>query len=233
MGVGEDTRIEVTKPIMDNALNQQLQLLVEEIKQYSANDCSTTIRVRRRIALNKFVNAVVNSGRLCKQTQWSGLPNYEDYHNEALQLTLMEICKKIDEYNPQYPVMVWVNKIFHWRFIDVVNKERKKGITKIPKGEKISPVLSLDDINKEINTEKSISHQEIVKTIIYKDPEKYLVSQHLRGHSEANLQAILILLLEGKKWKEISQALGVPLTTASSFYQRRMHKIIDYLKKYI
>ncbi|MEM1394927.1 MAG: sigma-70 family RNA polymerase sigma factor [Cyanobacteria bacterium P01_H01_bin.150] len=216
-----------------DSLNQRLILLVEEIKQYSANDCSRKIRVQRRIALNKFVNAVVNSGRLSKQTQWSRLPNYEDYHNEALQLTLMEICKKIDEYNPEYPVMAWVNKIFHWRFIDVVNKERKKGITKIPKGERISPVLSLDDINKEINTEDSISRQEIVQEIICKDPEKYLVSQHLRGHSQANLQAILILLLEGKKWKEISQDLGVPLTTASSFYQRRMHKIIDYLKKYI
>lgn len=216
-----------------DSLNQRLQELVEEIKQYSANDYSTTIRVKRRIALNKFVNAVVNSGRLSKQTQWSGLANYEDYHNEALQLTLMEICKKIDEYNPQYPVMAWVNKIFHWRFIDVVNKERKKGITRIPRGETISPVLSLDDINKEINTENSVSRQEIVKEIIYKDPDKYLVSQHLRGHYEANLQAILILLLEGKKWKEISQDLGVPLTTVSSFYQRKMHKIIDYLKKYI
>ena len=216
-----------------DSLNQRLILLVEEIKQYSANDCSRKIRVQRRIALNKFVNAVVNSGRLSKQTQWSRLPNYEDYHNEALQLTLMEICKKIDEYNPEYPVMAWVNKIFHWRFIDVVNKERKKGITKIPKGERISPVLSFDDINKELNTEDSISRQEIVQEIICKDPEKYLVSQHLRGHSQANLQAILILLLEGKKWKEISQDLGVPLTTASSFYQRRMHKIIDYLKKYI
>lgn len=216
-----------------DSLNQRLILLVEEIKQYSANDCSRKIRVQRRIALNKFVNAVVNSGRLSRQTQWSRLPNYEDYHNEALQLTLMEICKKIDEYNPEYPVMAWVNKIFHWRFIDVVNKERKKGITKIPKGERISPVLSLDDINKEINTEDSIPRQEIVREIICKDPEKYLASQHLRGHSQANLQAILILLLEGKKWKEISQDLGVPLTTASSFYQRRMHKIIDYLKKYI
>ncbi|MEO1186680.1 MAG: sigma-70 family RNA polymerase sigma factor, partial [Cyanobacteria bacterium J06636_27] len=78
-----------------DSLNQRLILLVEEIKQYSANDCSTKIRVQRRIALNKFVNAVVNSGRLSKQTQWSRLPNYEDYHNEALQLTLMEICKKI------------------------------------------------------------------------------------------------------------------------------------------
>ncbi len=214
-------------------LNRQLQELVEEIKQYSANDDSAIIRVKRRIALNKFVNAVVNSGRLSKQTQWLGLPNYEDYHNEALQLTLMEICSKIDEYNPQYPVMAWVNKIFHWRFIDVVNKERKKGITMVPRGEQISPVLSLDDINKEIDKPNQISQQAIIKEIINKDPEKYLISQHLKGHPDANLKVILLYLLSGKKWKEISQELDVPLTTASSFYQRRMHKIIDYLKKYI
>jgi hypothetical protein len=164
----------------DNTLNQQLIVLVEEIKQYSANDYSAIIRVKRRIALNKFVNAVVNSGRLSKQTQWLGLANYEDYHNEALQLTFMEICNKIDEYNPQYPVMAWVNKIFRWRIIDVYNKEQKRGITRIPRGENISPVLSLDDINKEIDKPNQISQAEIIKEIINKDPEKYLVSQHSR-----------------------------------------------------
>ena len=129
--------------------------------------------------------------------------------------------------------MAWVNKIFHWRFIDVVNKERKKGITKIPKGEKISTVMSLDDITKEIHQSNQLSQAEIIKEIINKDPERYLISQQLRGHPEANLKVILLYLFEGKKWKEISQELGVPLTTASSFYQRRMHKIVDYLKKYI
>lgn len=218
---------------MDNVLNQQLQELVEEIKQYSANADTAVIRVKRRVALNKFVNVVCDSGRVRKQTKWLGLPNYEDYHNEALQLTFIEICSKIDEYNPQYPVMGWVNKIFQWRFIDVVNKERKKGITKIPRGEKISPVLSLDEITKEIRQSNQLSQTEIIKEVIIKDPEKYLISQQLRGHPEANLKAILLFLLEGKKWKEISQELNVPLTTASSFYQRRMHKIIDYLKKYI
>ncbi len=217
----------------DNALNQQLQQLVEEIKQYSANADNATIRVRRRIALNKFVNAIVNSGEVRKQIKWLGLANYEDYHNEALQLTFMEICHKIDEYNPQYPVMAWVNKIFHWRFIDVVNKERKRGITKIPKGEKILPIMSLEDIKKEIDCSSNISQAEILKEVINKDPDKYLIGKYLRGHPEANLKAILLFLLEGKKWKEISQELNVPLTTASSFYQRRMHKIIDYLKKYI
>ena len=189
--------------------------------------------IKRRIALNKFINVIGNSGRLKKQNQWYQLPNYEDYYNEALQLTFVEICHKINEYNPQYPVMAWVNKIFHWRFIDVVNKEQKKGLTKIPKGEKISAVLSLDDINKEIHTDNQLSQSEEIKEVIKKDPEKLLVSEHLRGHPEANLKVILLLLLEGKKWKEISQVLDVPMTTASSFYQRRMHKIIPYIKKYI
>ncbi|MEM6755484.1 MAG: sigma-70 family RNA polymerase sigma factor [Cyanobacteria bacterium P01_C01_bin.38] len=218
---------------MDNALNQRLQELVEEIKQYSTDDDSAMIRVKRRIALNKFVNAVVNSGRVRRQTKWLRLPNYEDYHNEALQLTLMEICSKIEEYNPEYPVIAWVNKIFQWRFIDIVNKERRRGITRIPRGENISPVLSLDDITKEIRQSNQLSQTEIIKEVINKDPEKYLISQQLRGHPEANLKVILLYLFEGKKWKEISQELNVPLSTLSSFYQRRMHKIIVYLKKYI
>ena len=219
--------------LRDNALNQQLQQLVEEIKQYSNSDGSTTIRVKRRVALNKFVNTISKSGRLSKQTQWSGIPNYEDYYNEALQLTFLEICNKIDEYNPQYPVMAWVNQIFHWRFIDVVKKEQKRGMIMVPKGDKVSTILSLDDINKEIQTEIQISEEEEVKNIIKKDPDKYLVKQHLRDRPDANLQVILLFLLSGKKWKEISQELGVPMTSASSFYQRRMHNIVAYLKKYI
>ncbi|MEO1373532.1 MAG: sigma-70 family RNA polymerase sigma factor [Cyanobacteria bacterium J06635_10] len=217
----------------DNALDWQLQELVEEIKQYSARDDSASIRVKRRIALNKLVNAIKASKRLSKQTQWSGLANYEDYYNEALQITLMEICHKINEYNPQYPVMAWVNKIFQWRFIDVVNKEQKKGLTKVPKGEKISPILSLEDINKELHRSNQISEEEQIKEIINKDPEKYLISQHLKDRNDANLKVILIFLLEGKKWREISEYLDVPLTTVSSFYQRRMHKIVSYIKKYI
>ena len=217
----------------DNALDWQLQELVEEIKQYSARDDSASIRVKRRIALNKLVNAIKASKRLSKQTQWSELPNYEDNYNEALQITLMEICHIINEYNPQYPVMAWVNKIFQWRFIDVVNKEHKKGLTKVPKGEKISPILSLEDINKELHRSNQISEEEQIKEIINKDPENYLISQHLKDRSDANLKVILIFLLSGKKWREISDNLDVPLTTVSCFYQRRMHKIVSFLMKYI
>ena len=207
----------------DNTLDRQLQELVEEIKHYSAKDNSPSVRLKRRISLNKLINVIEASGRLSKQTQWSGLPNYEDYYNEALQLTFIEICNSIDEYNSQYPVMAWVNRIFNWRFIDVVNKEQKRGITNVPKKQKKSIILSLDEINKEIHIENKISEIEEIKEIINRDPENYLINQHIKGNNHANLKVILILLLEGNKWKEISQELGVPITTASSFYQRRMH----------
>ena len=217
----------------DNTLDRQLQELVEEIKQYSAKDKNVSIRVKRRITLNKLINTIEASGRLSKQTQWSGLPNYEDYYNEALQLTFVEVCRKIDDYNPHYPVMAWVNKIFNWRFLDVMNREQKKGITNIPKTQNIKIVLSLDEINQEPHIENQISELEQIKEVINADPEEYLISEHIKGKPNANLKVILILLLSGNKWKEISQHLEVQMSTVSSFYQRRMHKIIAYIKKYI
>ncbi|MBW4498705.1 MAG: sigma-70 family RNA polymerase sigma factor [Scytonema hyalinum WJT4-NPBG1] len=217
----------------DDALNQELQQLINEAKQYPADSKNPRDRAKRRIALNKLINAVRCSGRLSKQTQWLGLPNYEDYYNEALQHTFIEICQKIEQYNSQYPVMAWVNKIFTNRFSDVVRKDQKRGITLLPKNQEKTYVLSLDEINRDLPVEHEISEEEQLKEIIESDPENFFSEESIKEHPQANLKAILLLVLEGKQWKEISEELGVPLSTASSFYQRRMRKIITYLKKYI
>ncbi len=219
-------------PNRDNALNQELQQLVNEAKRYPANSKNPQDRAKRRIALNKLINAVRCSGRLSKQTQWLGLPNYEDYYNEALQHTFIEICQKIEQYDPQYAVMAWVNKIFTRRFYDVLKKDQKRGITLVPKNQD-NPVISLDTINRDLPVNQEISESEQLQEIIENDPENFLSNESIKEHPKANLKAILLLVLEGKQWKEISEELGVPLSTASSFYQRRMHKIITYLKKYI
>lgn len=217
----------------DKALNQELQQLVNEANRYPADSENPTDRAKRRIALNKLINTTRCAGRLSQQTQWLGLPNYEDYYNEALQQTFIEICQKIEQYNPQYPVMAWVNKIFGRRFYDVVKKDQKRGITLLPKNPKITQVLSLDELNKDLPIENEISEQEQLKEIIENDPENILSNDYIKEHPQASLKAILLLVLEGKQWKEIAEELGVPLSTASSFYQRRMRKIISYLKKYI
>lgn len=217
----------------DDALNQRLQQLVQETKQSSATSDSPAERAKRRIALNKLISAIRCSGRLSKQAQWLGLANYEDYYNEALQQTFLEICQKIEQYNPQYPVMAWVNQIFNWRFNDVVTKDQKRGFTQLRRNQEITQVLSLDDLNKEPPIEDEISESDQLKEIIENDQENFLSNEHIKENPQASLKAILLLLLEGKKWKEISEELDVPLATASSFYQRRVHKIIAYLQKYI
>ena len=217
----------------DDALNQELQQLVNEAKRYPPESENPTDRAKRRIALNKLINGIRSAGRLSKLTQWLELPNYEDYYNEALQHTFIEICQKIEQYNPQYPVMAWVNKIFGRRFYDVVKKDRKAGITQLPKNQGNTQVLSLDELNKDLPVENEISEEEQLKEIIENDLEDFLINEYILEHPQANLKVILLLILSGKQWKEISEELGVPLSTASSFYQRRMHKIITYLKKYI
>ena len=217
----------------DDALNLELQQLVNEAKRYPVDSENATDRAKRRIALNKLINAIRCAGRLSQQTQWLGLPNYEDYYNEALQHTFIEICQKIEQYNPQYAVMAWVNQIFGRRFYDVVIRDRRRGITLLPKNQKNTQVLSLDELNKDLPVKNEISEQEQLKEIIENDSENFLNNEYIKEHLQASLKAILLLVLEGKQWKEISEELGVPISTASSFYQRRMHKVITYLKKYI
>ncbi|HIK04963.1 MAG TPA: sigma-70 family RNA polymerase sigma factor [Trichormus sp. M33_DOE_039] len=221
-------------PLRDDALNQELQQLVNEANRYPADSQNPTDRAKRRIALNKLINAIRGSGKLSKQAQWMESPNYEDYYHEALQITFVEICQKIEQYNPEHPVMAWVNIIFSRRISDVAKKDQKRGITQLPKHQKVAPVLALDEINKDLPIENEISsEQQQLKEIIENDPEKILKNDYIQDYPQANLQVILLLVLEGKRWKDISEELGVPISTASSFYQRRMRKIITYLKKYI
>lgn len=219
-------------PNTDETLNEKLQELIKEANRYLANGDATD-RGKRRIALNKLLNAIQGSGKLSKQKQWLGLPNYEDYYQEALQRTFLEICQKTDRYNPEYPVMAWFNKILKMRFYDVWKKDQKRGVTFLPKHQEKLEVLSLDELNKDLPVEHEISEEQQLKEVIENDPENFLINEHIKNQPQANLKSILILILAGKQWQEISQELDVPIATASSFYQRRMHKIINYLKKYI
>jgi len=218
----------------DDALNQELQQLINEAKRYPSESQNPTDRAKRRIALNKLINAIRGSGKLSKQAQWMESPNYEDYYHEALQITFGEICQKIEQYKPKYPVMAWVNVIFSRRIYDVAKKDQRRGITQLSKQQKVPLVLALDEIYKDLPIENEIySEEQQLKEIIKNDPEKILENDYIQNYPQANLKAILLLVLEGKRWKDISEELGVPISTASSFYQRRMQKTVTYLKKYI
>jgi RNA polymerase sigma factor (sigma-70 family) len=223
--------------LRDEQLNQQLQQLLEASKpsESLSEDKSQQARqlAQQRIAKNRLITTIMQSGKLSKQGKWRSLSNFEDIYNEALQQTFLEIWQKIDSYNPEYAVMAWVNQIFNWRFQDLVSKEQKRGITNIPKEQGILKVRSLDELTKDIGNEEDISEVKQLKEIIEADPEQYLQNETIKGYPHVSLQVIILGLLDGQKWREISDELNVPLSSASSFYQRRLHKIIPYLQKYL
>ena len=81
-------------------LNQKLQQLVKKAQQHPPKS------VERRMALNSLAQEILSSGHLSRLRNSPCPPHlYEDFYNEALQKTLMEISQKIDGYNPKYPVM--------------------------------------------------------------------------------------------------------------------------------
>lgn len=93
---------ECTNNIPSNdAFDRQLQQLAIESKQHPS------LSPQRQLALNRLVNKILQSDSLSHPQRGSWSPNlYEDLYNEALQKTLLEICQKIDSYNPNHPVNV-------------------------------------------------------------------------------------------------------------------------------
>jgi hypothetical protein len=206
-------------------LAEQLRQLAIEAQNNPSNS------VVRRKALNNLVKLIQGSGQLSKQNKWSELPNFYEVYQEALNDTFVKFCKTIDSYDPQYPVMALVNHIFKWCFLDVVDRYRTR-----------APMSSIDDEPEEklfkSFVEVGVQSQEDVglfRDFIETDPEGILQKLHIRRDKSTSLQRILILLCEGREWKDISIASGHPIPTLSSFYQRSIKKrnVVEYCRKYL
>ncbi|HAJ61545.1 MAG TPA: hypothetical protein DCP31_21720 [Cyanobacteria bacterium UBA8543] len=142
---------------------------------------------------------------------------------------MLEICQKIDRYNPERPVMAWVNYLLGMRFCDVVKQWYQ--------GE--GAVISFDELDNLISNNFSpeahiLSEVEMLRQFLKDDPENLLKKEYLRGHPEANFQYIAIArFVEEKTWKEISTELGVPISSLNNFFDRRLRNLIPHFQKYL
>ncbi|HAA31688.1 MAG TPA: hypothetical protein DCE56_33305 [Cyanobacteria bacterium UBA8553] len=204
--------------------DEQLQQLAIEAKQHPP------MSPQRQLALNRLVNKILQSESLSHPQRGQWPPSlYEDLYNEALQKTLLEICQKIDRYNPERPVMAWVNYLLGMRFCDVVKQWYQ--------GE--GAVISFDELDNLISNNFSpeahiLSEVEMLRQFLKDDPENLLKKEYLRGHPEANFQYIAIArFVEEKTWKEISTELGVPISSLNNFFDRRLRNLIPHFQKYL
>ncbi|KAM3095132.1 hypothetical protein ACKFKG_14595 [Phormidesmis sp. 146-35] len=213
-------------------LDQRLQQQAKEAQKHPSQSS------QRQIALNRLVNEILKSGRLGHPQRhlWSA-SLYEDLYNEALQKTLIETCQKIDSYNPDHPVLAWVNFRLNFQFIDVVNDYRKQGITQIPKSDKTEQIAylpSLDDLDNLVSPEETLSASQLLQQFLEDDPDNLLQKQRLRERPEVTFQSLAwARFVEGQTWLEIAISLNVSVQTLCSFFNRQLKDLMPYFRKYL
>jgi hypothetical protein len=219
----------------DSSVEQRLRQQVQQIQQYPP------LSPERQLLLNQLMNDICKSDQLAHPQKSSWPANlYADLYNEALQRTLLNICQKIDSYNPEHPVMAWVNFRLNCEFINVINDYRKQGVTQIPKTGAAIPIVSLptlDDLN--LTAVSHVSEEEnstiqLLQQFLRTDPEGLLQQRHLRERPDITFQTLAIAkFIEEKSWAELAIDLEIPAATLCSFFNRQLKNLAPYFKKHL
>jgi DNA-directed RNA polymerase specialized sigma24 family protein len=97
--------------------------------------------------------------------------------------------------------------------------------------------LTLDDLEKnnpaEVNPQLTPSLSQEIIHYLETDPEGLFNQTYTSNQPAANFQFLALKLLSGYSWKEISEELGIKISTLSSFYQRCLTKFSPKLREYL
>ncbi|MBW4626653.1 MAG: sigma-70 family RNA polymerase sigma factor [Brasilonema octagenarum HA4186-MV1] len=179
----------------------------------------------RQIALTKLIHSIVRFGNLWYPSKSQFFSNVQDIYNEARQELFLYICQNIDKYDPERgTVLVWVNVLLERRFFkDTLRKNLShSSVTK----------MTLTDLDNLALPEESKDLTEIVKECIESDPEDIFKNEYMEQCPQATFQALAMLRMSGKSWKEISAEFEMKVPTVSSFYYRCLKKLSPKLKEY-
>ncbi len=212
------------KSSIDCLLNQ----LAREAQQHPSRS------YERRRGLNLLVNQVLKSGRLARPRERGfsfSAGVYEDIYNEALSNTLMEICQKIDKYNPKQDVMAWCNFLLNKRFIDSFNQYTRRGMTHIARDSK-NP--KIEDLNHFIPAPEQTSESLELQKLIEENPGNVFTQDHVKGQPRATFQFLaLAKIWQDQKWKDISSELNVPVSSLCDFFNKRLKEFTPYFQEYL
>ena len=201
---------------------QLLKNLALEAKQHPPGS-----RLRQH-ALTQLIEAIRISGRLCHPKRPGLSPKfYNLLYDEVVNKTLIYVCRKIDNYDPERgdkKFMNWVNFRLEKVFIECESEFRNRDIDVLP-----WPDAPFDIVA----PEEPISLFEMVRECLEADAEKVFQKEHIGYRKDANFRAIALKRFDGKSWKEIAQELDLKVPTLSSFFQRSCEKFRSQLKQCI
>lgn len=174
----------------------------------------------RQHALGELVEAIRLSGKLSRPHRTRFSPQFYDLlYEEAVNKTLIYICRKIDKYDPERgqdkKFMTWVN----FRLDRVILETSREF-----KDPKIVDLPSMSDLEERLPSDESPSLFEQLRESIEEDAKNLFKKTHIRNRCDANFQAIALARFSGQSWEEISTQFRIPLPTLSSFFQRSCEK---------
>lgn len=167
-------------------------------------------------ALTELVEAIRISGRLIRPHRSKFTPQfYQLLYEEAVNQTLIYICRRIDTYDPDRGQAK--------RFMNWVNFRLDKILIECRRAFSDREIQELPDLNSlelipQPEAESTLSDD--IRDFIASDPELVFCNTHIRNRPEANFQAIALARFAETSWEEISEKFSLKIPTLSSFYQR-------------
>lgn len=212
-------------------LDERLQQLALEAQQHPPKS-----RVRR-LALTRLIQIIQESGRLSRRK----FDTPQEVYEEALQEVWLYVCRKIDTYTPEKPIVHWVNFVLKRRLVDVKKKRNSWGreysldapINSSSSGKADRSRTYLEAM---AQPQETPLPSQLVRRCIEEDSERLFASKHIKGHPQANFRTIALLHLDGRTWQDTAIAVRLEprkASTVQSFYWRCCRYFADKFKEYL
>jgi len=208
-----------------SALEQQLKQLVTETCQHPHGSAA------RQRGLTSLVRLINHSQKLWRDSS--------TYYEDALQLTWLYFCRNLCEaitarsaYNSELSnVITWLNAYLKRRLQDMYIENQQQQMKSVPKEKEDSNGVAIDRTIEHIAAPPQSSNLlEHLRQWAEADRTKVLRRTYIRDRADVNAQGLILKRLPPEtSWQVLSQELALPVSTLSSFYQR---KCIPLLKEF-
>lgn len=205
------------------ALEQQLKQLVQETCQHPHGS------IARQRALTSLIRLINRSQKLWKDSS--------TYYEDALQLTWLYFCRNLCEAitaksaydSDRSNVITWMNAYLKRRLQDMYIENQQQQLQHVlEEGEdrKITDQI----IDRIIAPPQPSNLLDQVRQWVESDKTKVLQRTYIRDRADVNAQVLILRRLPPESsWQILAQEFALPVSTLSSFYQR---KCIPLLKEF-
>jgi DNA-directed RNA polymerase specialized sigma24 family protein len=166
---------------------------------------------------------------------------YYEISREALNQTLLEISKNIDNYDPNKNIRAWCNFLLKRRFIDLLQNHRQQGVTRFPQTDEDTPNPTvsthpdLSNLDRHCERVSGSTRQELNELVafIQDDPDARFQTT-MQYHPHVSFQTIALQRLRDERtWQEISESQQVPLHNLYRFFHTQARRHLSYFQTYL